>query len=129
MRLEYPYWSPGFLFQFLIIELRGFSLGSYSFSTILCSAELVFKERDNYNNVTLKANSSQSGNHMTNTNYKFTSSDLTSITVLGSFLSMPRSKWRLFLSHLCHRVSSTFIYNSKGYSVRRVLSMIQDDKK
>ena len=65
---------------------------------------------------------------MTTTNYDPTSSDLTSITALGSFSSTPLSRRRSVPSHLRHRVGGTSTYKSEEYSVGRVLGMIRDDE-
>ena len=61
------------------------------------SAELASEEGGNCNNVTLGAESSQSGSHVTTTNYDFTSFGLTSITALGSSSSTPQSRWYVCL--------------------------------
>ena len=65
---------------------------------------------------------------MTTTNHSFISSDLTFIIAFGYFSSMPLSKRRLIPFHPHHKVGSTCTYKSKGYSIRRVSSIIQDDK-
>ena len=58
------------------------------------------------NNVTLGAESSQSGSHVTTTNYDFTSSDLTSITALGSSSSTPQS--RRYVQRMCIRYGTRY---------------------
>ena len=67
------------------------------------------------NNVTLGAESSQSGSHMTTTNHDFISSGLTSITTLGSSSSTPQS-------------SGTSAYKSEGYSVATDAYQEDDDE-
>ena len=60
------------------IGLGGFSLGSHFFLTILHSTELVSKERSNYNNVTLRTESSQTKSHIIIIIQNFTLVSLTS---------------------------------------------------
>ena len=93
------HWSPGFPLQFLIIGLEGFLSGSHSssLSTIPRSAELLSKERGNYNKVTFGAESSQSRSYVTTINYDFISSGLTSIMALGSSSSTPQSRRYIYL--------------------------------
>ena len=91
-----------------LIGLIGFSPGFHSrfpfrvpfkvpLQQISCLTELISKERGNCNNVTLGAESSRSGSHMTTTNHNFNSSDLTSIMALGSSSSTPQSRWYVYL--------------------------------
>ena len=54
---------------------------------------------------------------MTNTNYSFNSSDLTSIMALGSSSSMPLSRRRSVPPPLHYRVGDTSTYKLEGYSV------------
>ena len=65
---------------------------------------------------------------MTTTNHSFIPSGLTSIIVLGSFLSTPLSKWRLVLLYLCHKVGGISTYKLEGYLFGRISGMIRDDK-
>ena len=77
-----------------LIGLRGFSPGShFSLQRFLCSTELAFKERGNCNNVTFRAESSESGNHVTITITQFdfyhnASSSLAPIWNLGFLLDL-----------------------------------------
>ena len=79
-------------------------------------------------NMTFGVESSRSRSYVTTTNHDFTSSGLTSITVLGSFSSTLLSRRRSVLLHLCHRVGDMSTYKLERYSVGRVLGMIQNDK-
>ena len=74
------------------------------------SAELASKEGGNCNNVTF-------GVAVT---WQLPITALTHWVWLPSRRSVP--------PHLCHKVGSTSIYKSEGYSVRRVSGMIQDDE-
>ena len=65
---------------------------------------------------------------MTTINHDFISSGLIFITTLGSFSSMPLSKRHLVPPHLRHRIGDRSTYKSEGYSVRRILDMIRNDK-
>ena len=66
---------------------------------------------------------------MTTTNYDFTSSVLTCITVLDFFSFMPLSRRHLAPLHLRYRISDMSTYKSEGYSIGRVSGMIRDDKR
>ena len=66
-----------------------------------------------------------SGSYVTTTNHSFTSSNLISIMALGFFSSTPLNRRYL---DLCYRVGNMSIYKSEGYSIRRILGMIQNDK-
>ena len=66
---------------------------------------------------------------MTTTNHSFTLSGLTFIIVLSFSSSMPLSRRHSVFPHLCYRIDGMFTYKLEGYSVKRVLSMIQDDKR
>ena len=114
-----------------LIRLGGFSPGSHSSypSTIPRSAEFASEEGGNCNNVTFRAESSQSRSHMTTTNHNLTPSSLTSITALGSSSSTPLSRWRSVPPHLPQ--SRRYVYLQVGRLFRCngcVSGMIRTDK-
>ena len=71
-----------FSFPVSLIRLRGFLPGFYFSLTIPCSTKLTSKKRGNYNNVILRAESSQNRSHVTIIIQNFTLISLTSTITL-----------------------------------------------